>query len=111
MTRGAIYPLRIRLTNKHDGSPIDPTLVEDIRFTLHSSASRIGLVEYSLGNGITTDEAGYLLTITRPHSLLLPTKGRAGLDWFILPFYRSVKIDMGNITDSKANYQIPQNNE
>lgn len=110
MVRGADYAFTFTAKNKTTGLPItDPALVSSVELVLRSSAERKGLVKYTDDNGITSLGNGqYKVTIPAADTLLLPTTGKAFLEGFTLPIKRSVKIDLGSISDNQANYPIDE---
>lgn len=110
MVRGAKYSLVLSAKNKTTGEAItDPTLVNDIELVLCHSGSTVGVKRYKVESGITAFGNGqYKLEISEEDTLLLPTKGTAFLEGFILPVRKSIKINLGNITDNKANAETPE---
>ena len=110
MVRGADYAFTFTVKNKTTGLPItDPTLVSTVELVLRSSAERKGLKKYTESQGITSLGNGqYKITIPAADTLLLPTTGKAFLEGFTLPVKRSVKVDLGSISDNQANYPIDE---
>jgi len=110
MVRGAEYSLVFSAKNKATGEAItDADLVNDIELVLCHSGSSVGVKKYNVESGITALGNGqYKLEIPKEDTLLLPTKGTAFLEGFILPVRKSIKINLGNITDNKANAEIPE---
>jgi hypothetical protein len=105
MVKGAEYRFVFTVINKKTGQPItDPELVADIRLALGSSASKDPLKGYKVNDGITAlGDGKYRIVISPEDTLLLPDTGRALLQGFTLPFRKSVKFDLGNITKNLAN--------
>jgi len=112
MVRGADYEFSVTIKNKGTGLPItDPELINGLEVVLRSSASRNAVKKYTVGSGIEAIEPGrYKITVPSAHTLLMPTTGRAFLEGFTLPVRRSIKIDLGNVTDNQINHPIPQQN-
>ena len=110
MVRGADYAFTFTAKNKTTGLPItDPALVNSVELVLRSSAERKGLKKYTDGNGITSLGNGqYKVSIPAADTLLLPTTGKAFLEGFTLPVKRSIRIDLGSISDNQANYPVDE---
>ena len=108
MVRGADYAFTFTVKNKTTGLPITgPELVNDFDLVLRSSASRVSLIRYSINSGVEAlGDGKYKVTIPAADTLLLPTSGRAFLEGFTLPVRKSIKIDLGSISDNQANYPV-----
>ena len=108
MVRGADYAFTFTAKNRTTGLPItDPELVNDFDLVLRSSASRVSLKRYTIASGIEPlGEGKYKITIPAPDTLLLPTSGRAFLEGFTLPVRKSIRIDLGSISDNQSNYPV-----
>jgi hypothetical protein len=113
MVRGAEYRLLLPVKNKATGELItDPELVADIELVLRHSGSSVGVKRYMVDEGVEDlGDGTFKLTIAAEDTLLLPTKGKAFLEGFVLPCKKSIKIDLGNISDNTANYPIPGEDE
>lgn len=109
MVRGAKYKLIFLPKNKATGELItDTDLVDDIELVLFHSGSANAVKKYNKSNGVEAMGDGrYTLTISDADTLLLPLVGKAFLQGFILPIKKSIKLDLGNITDNKSNYEVP----
>ena len=104
MVRGSITKKRLRITNKTTGQPAADDIAEALELVLYSNANNTPVKRLVAGEGIIKEAPGvFVVTITADDSLLLPTKGRAYLMGYILPIKRSIKLDLGAITDNLAN--------
>lgn len=108
MVRGADYAFTFTAKNKTTGLPItDPELVAGVELVLRSSAERVSLKRYTMDSGVEAlGEGKYKVTIPAADTLLLPTSGKAFLEGFTLPVKRSIKIDLGSISDNQSNYPV-----